>query len=534
MTAANTKYWPSARSFNEAVQCPGVCFSDPSLRLTQPAVDRLGMPLVTSGQFAYVYKLRSTNGDGEFAVRCFRGYLGDRDQRYRSIEKHLRRFPLAVLSGFTYDPEGILVNGNRFPITFMKWIDGPTLDSYVAEMLGRSEVLLHLAAEWLKLIDSLNKAQLVHGDLQHGNIIVERGQLRLVDHDGIFVPEMRGWQASELGHQHYQHPRREASLFDGTLDNFSALVIYLSLRALAEQPVLWQEHHDENLLFTKSDFLEPAASSLFGKIKLLGPELSGLAVILEQAALGAPAAVPSLVDLVNVKSSLPAWMNAPLDLELKAKTREVALSPAALAHREVRWRPWQARRPATNVPATPPTDTVQTIFSGPAMTPSTAATIKDPTKIWRNTPTFAKDLLTKNFLWWYWGIYLCLLFLGIDFFYAILIGLFMITAVALTYGFIQAQRLANAPLPPLSLSNQSLSAHPSATLVTGNGGGAVPMLPASAVLEPVIGNRALNIYHAADCAWVERISARNRVGFHSQAEAVHDGYKACRICLPLS
>jgi hypothetical protein len=69
MTAANPKYWPSARSFNEAVQCPGVCFSDPSLRLTQPAVDRLGMPLVTSGQFAYVYKLKSTNGDGEFAVQ---------------------------------------------------------------------------------------------------------------------------------------------------------------------------------------------------------------------------------------------------------------------------------------------------------------------------------------------------------------------------------------------------------------------------------------------------------------------------------
>jgi hypothetical protein len=309
MTAANPKYWPSARSFNEAVQCPGVCFSDPSLRLTQPAVDRLGMPLVTSGQFAYVW-LRSTNGD---VTRCFRGYLGDRDQRYRAIEKHLRRFPLAVLSGFTYDPEGILVNGNRFPITFMKWIDGPTLDSYVAEMLGRSEVLLHLAAEWLKLIDSLNKAQLVHGDLQHGNIIVERGQLRLVDHDGIFVPEMRGWQASELGYQHYQHPRREASLFDATLDNFSALVIYLSLRALAEQPVLWQEHHDENLLFTKADFLEPATSSLFGKIKLLGPELSGLAVILEQAALGAPNAAPSLVDLVSVVI-VAAWMNAPSTL----------------------------------------------------------------------------------------------------------------------------------------------------------------------------------------------------------------------------
>ena len=34
-------------------------------------------------------------------------------------------------------------------------------------------------------------------------------------------------------------------------------MIYLSLLALAERPELWQEHHDENLLFTKADFADP-------------------------------------------------------------------------------------------------------------------------------------------------------------------------------------------------------------------------------------------------------------------------------------
>jgi hypothetical protein len=55
--------WPSARHFTEAIQCPSICFSAPVLRRTLPAVDRLGMPLVTSGQFAYVYKLNSEDGD---------------------------------------------------------------------------------------------------------------------------------------------------------------------------------------------------------------------------------------------------------------------------------------------------------------------------------------------------------------------------------------------------------------------------------------------------------------------------------------
>ena len=74
-----TNFWPTARHYAEAVQCPAICFEEPALKRMLPAVDRLGMPLVTSGQFAYVFKLNAAEGAGEpVAVRCFRGYLGDR------------------------------------------------------------------------------------------------------------------------------------------------------------------------------------------------------------------------------------------------------------------------------------------------------------------------------------------------------------------------------------------------------------------------------------------------------------------------
>src|SRR5262249_7685885 len=181
-------YWPSARHFTEAIQCPGISFLNPALRETLPAVDRLGMPLVTSGQFAYVYKLKSRPGGNDYAVRWFCGYLGDRGQRYTAIQEHIRNCPLTSLCGFTYEPSGILVGGNRFPILFMDWIEGPTLDLYIENMISRKDVLIHLADEWLKLITSLRESNVAHGDLQHGNIIVEHGKLRLVDHDGMFVP----------------------------------------------------------------------------------------------------------------------------------------------------------------------------------------------------------------------------------------------------------------------------------------------------------------------------------------------------------
>ena len=101
--------WPAARQFAEAMQTPALCFTDPILRSSEAAFDRLGMPLVTSGQFAFVFKLKSPHGN--FAVRCFRGFAKDRAERYQSIHQHLREHPIPAIGSFAYHPEGILVCG---------------------------------------------------------------------------------------------------------------------------------------------------------------------------------------------------------------------------------------------------------------------------------------------------------------------------------------------------------------------------------------------------------------------------------------
>ena len=452
-TGVNARYWPSARHFTEAIQCPSICFSHPQLRNTLPAVDRLGMPLVTSGQFAYVYKLKSMNGGGDFAVRCFRGYLGDRDQRYRAIQEHLKTSPVLYLSDFTYAPEGILVGGHRFPILSMKWIEGPTLDLYIREMLRRPDVLLHLCEEWKRLLSALRASGIAQGDLQHGNIIVEHGQLRLVDHDGMFVTAMSGWTASEIGHQHYQHPRRNAQHFDTDLDNFSSLVIYLSLLSLAERPSLWQEHHDENLLFTKTDFVDPAASSLFPRIRELGPEHRRLADVLAEAATGSPAEVPCLLDLVKTKSSLPSWMTAPIDLEAKTKTREVVRTDSPSDRRNVRWISWQERSKAMSVPSSPSSATFQTIFAKPL--------VYDPDDVLRNAIYFSKEFYRKYFLLWYWGAYLLLDFLGLNLGLTVLFATLCLIIGGLTFGLIRAIDERNKARSSVSSSWQQTS-------ITGN------------------------------------------------------------------
>lgn len=533
------RYWPSARHFTEVIQCPSVCFSNPVLRKTLPAVDRLGMPIVTSGQFAYVYKLKSMNGDGDYAVRCFRGYLGDRDQRYRALQEHVLNSPIPYLSQFSYAPEGILVGGTRFPILFMQWIDGPTLDLYVSEMLHRRDVLLHLAEEWLRVVNAFLSSGIAHGDLQHGNVIVEHGQLRLIDHDGIFVPRMDGWPACEVGHQHYQHPQRTAEQFDASLDNFSALVIYLSLLALAERPSLWEEYHDENLLFTKADFIDPSTSTLFAKIREIGGEHSRLADVLAQAATGPSASVPRLVDLVHAPSRLPSWMSAPADLEATTKTREVAQVNPPPDRRDIRWMPWQEKQKQSTLPATPSSSSFQTIFSGGTIA---SAVPRNPDAIALNTLYFAKDFFRSHFFWWYWGVYVLFQFGGLGAEASLVAAVLCVTVACLVYGLFRAieesrgaQRLN--PLPQRSSSFPSITGRQNPVARTPSmqplPQPPSPLLsPAAMSPEPFIGNRVLGIYHLRNCDWVHQISAANLVGFTSGSEATSHGYKPCRICSP--
>lgn len=536
-TSTIPRYWPSARYFTEAIQCPAVCFAHPLLRNTLPAVDRLGMPLVTSGQFAYVYKLKSMNGDGDFAVRCFRGYLGDRDQRYRAIHEHLRASPVAYLSEFTYAPEGILVGGNRFPILFMKWIDGPTLDLYIGEMLNRPEVLMHLSEEWLRLLNSLQVSGISHGDLQHGNIIVEHGQLRLVDHDGIFVTKMAGWAASEVGHQHYQHPRRDAQHFDTKLDNFSSLVIYLSLLSLAERPDLWQEHHDENLIFTKADFADPASSDLFKKIREIGPEPARLADVLAEAAIGQPTEAPCLLDLVKTKSSLPSWMTAPVDIDAPTKTREVIPAETPFERKTVRWIPWQDRSRGPSFPSTPASASIQTLFGGQ---PPASVSISDPTDVVRNTILFSKDLFKKYFIIWFWAAYILFGFLDLDFFLSLFAASATLGIGCFTGGLVrsidEALKAKKAGVNSSRLA-AALSTAPPPPSVPGSWNPRVSLptaLSNTDASHPFVGNLVLGIYHLENCVWVDRISSKNRVGFSTESEAVSHGFKPCRICFPQS
>src|SRR2546423_1638340 len=538
MQGLATNFWPTARHYAEAVQCPAICFEEPALKRMLPAVDRLGMPLVTSGQFAYVFKLNAAGGAGEpVAVRCFRGYLGDRGARYRALDEHLNSHRVAALPRFKYLPKGILVAGVRFPVLVMEWVGGPTLDVYLDEAVGRREVLLHLAAEWVRLVASLREAGVAHGDLQHGNIIVERGRLRLVDLDGMYVPALGGFRASEVGHQHYQHPARDTADFSPDTDNFSALVIYLSLFALAERPELWREHHDENLLFTRDDFKDPDSSVLFAKIEGMGGEHARLARALKESAKSDPASAPRLLDMVSVGSKLPGWMTAPADIELSGRTREVARGSTLRPDAAAAW----PRRTQRGVPATPSSASVQSIFNAAAPAPTQRRAPLDPNNIRGNALMFARNLFGNSYgyIWWIplHNFLLGYLWAGFGITGApgMLLSLFVIFALFMFYGLFRAVYEAETAT---GVGRRAVAPQSHAAPLAFTHAGGPTLFPVSQPAPPdanavaVVGNRSLDIYHLPTCHWADKIAGRQRIDFDSPADAQTAGYRACHVCAP--
>lgn len=264
----NIQSWPLNIDFTLAVQNPQLCFSDNDLKQASTSKNSRGRVLLWSGNFATVYKL--TKGDRAWAVRCFtRIPQSDVQQRYRLISEYLSQYSIPYLVNFDFLARGILVKGEWYPILKMDWVEGVELDRYIGEYLNDSQVLLRLERQLRQLQQDLQKVSIAHGDLQHGNIMVDdRGELKLVDYDGMYVPALRGMPPQEIGHPNYQSPNRSPQDFSDRLDQFSVEVISLSLRALAAEPSLWEIFHEDNknLIFRQNDFQEPERSPVFQAI----------------------------------------------------------------------------------------------------------------------------------------------------------------------------------------------------------------------------------------------------------------------------
>jgi hypothetical protein len=293
--------WPTPQDYQEAIQNPQVNLGDAELRAGRVALDALGLPRPISGNFASVYRVAC--GPDTWAVRCFLHPVTDQQQRYAEISRQLQASRLPYTVGFAYLQNGVRVRGQWYPVLKMEWVQGIPLHEYVRQHLTHPAALLDLAARWLEMVQTLQRAGIAHGDLQHGNVIVVGDRPKLIDYDGMYVPALAGRKSPELGHRHYQHPLRTEADFGPATDRFSAWVIYAALVALAADASLWSSAGagEEYLLLRDGDFRDPDASGTLAALAGHGdPRLRALADLVRTMVRLPVSAVPSLDGSVSL------------------------------------------------------------------------------------------------------------------------------------------------------------------------------------------------------------------------------------------
>ena len=240
-----------------------------------PVLDDHGEPYRSSGAFAVVFKMKDEQTGKCYALKCFTEEQEGRAEAYRQIADELDMVDSPYITSVKYMEKELFVDSqceeDEFPVLLMDWVDGETMETYIAANYQNQSAMLMLCYRFGKMAAWLRTQSFSHGDIKPDNIIVRPdGSLTLVDYDGMFVPSMKGSQSPTIGTRDFSHPLRTVDDFDETIDDFSLASIALSLKAISMKSTLLDIYGaSDRLLFSENDYRNPSNSKVISALQEL-------------------------------------------------------------------------------------------------------------------------------------------------------------------------------------------------------------------------------------------------------------------------
>ena len=240
-----------------------------------PVLDDHGEPYHSSGAFAVVFKMQDKRTGKYYALKCFTEEQEGRADAYRQISDELDMVDSPYITSVKYMEKELFVDSqceeDEFPVLLMDWVDGQTMEAYIAANYRNQSAMSMLCYRFGKMAAWLRTQSFAHGDIKPDNIIVRPdGSLALVDYDGMFVSSMKGSKSPTIGTKDFCHPLRTMDDFDETIDDFSLASIALSLKAISMKSTLLDTYGaSDRLLFSENDYHNPSNSKVISALQEL-------------------------------------------------------------------------------------------------------------------------------------------------------------------------------------------------------------------------------------------------------------------------
>lgn len=259
-------------------------------------MSRFGDPLYYPGGFGMVFKVKK--GGKHKAFKVWYVNIDDIKARMQKISAYLSTLNLPYFVSYSFCEKGLRIpaeiindendhSDQTLDALVMDWAEGSMFKDYLDDLIEENDVkfveskLIYLANQFKQCFRELHRNRISHGDLQHGNIIIEEDatgnpHIKLIDYDSLYVPALAGSEQTTSGIGGFQHPSRIAGNETKSTekdDYFSEKIIYLTLLLLAREPGLWTdpqinvEKNDYGLLFNAEDFVNFSNSYIFKHVK---------------------------------------------------------------------------------------------------------------------------------------------------------------------------------------------------------------------------------------------------------------------------
>ena len=263
--------YPTISEYIESIKYAEENFA--TLTNLRPVLDDEGLPIMSSGNFAVVFKMQDITDNKFHALKCFTKDQEGRDEAYKLITEELDKVDSPYIVPTQYLESELYVNTklsgqNEFPVVVMNWVEGMPMETYIEQNKDDRYAIHRLFGSFCQMSLWLLSQSFAHGDLKPDNILIcKDGSIVLVDYDGMFVPAMKYKKPRELGSPDFRHPLRTKFEFNDMIDVFAISSIALSLSYIAKCFDKDSFNYTSSFFLKEKDIVSPQESIILRDIQ---------------------------------------------------------------------------------------------------------------------------------------------------------------------------------------------------------------------------------------------------------------------------